>query len=555
MKRCLLGLVCLFISIHSFGQSLETDRQALMAIYYATEGVVSSHEYFNDITGWNVGDNPCGWTGVTCEGGRVTGLDLSMFQVHGPIAPEIGNLTALKYLNLQGGGLEFLPWLGEIPVELGSLTNLEYLNLSGNDFTGTNMHVIGSLTKLNFLAFDTPTSWVIPASFQNLVNLEHLYFGVRGGLAWPEMGSVGGIPAYFGNFVKLKTLSMPWAGLTEQLPSSLGNLLNLEVLDLHHNNLQSLLPASFNKLTNLKTLDLSENAMFGPIPSLAGIPVSATVSIQNNDFNFDGMQSNIGLLGLIDNYSPQAKLMIGGNFPLGGGAFDVDLFVYAGGTKANNTYRWYKNGVLQATNVGSEYFHVFEQSVYRVEVTNSMVPGLTLVSDDYLLPRLPVHLVSFTGKSQAGSNKLVWKTAEEINNKGFEIERSKDGVEYEMIGFVDGNGDTKEDKTYHFTDTKPFAMAYYRLKQIDYDGKFEYSKIISVKSDGAIVRIYPNPAREYLTISGINRKQKFSIVDQNGRVVLEGLAGEKEQIDIVNLGTGRYVVRVDGESINLLINR
>lgn len=289
MKKCLPGLVCLFVSICSFGQTLESDRLALVAIYNATStgindvyGVPNS----NDITGWNVpgspGDSPCGWTGVTCEGGRVTRLDLFEFQVHGPLAPEVGNLTELKYLNIRQAGIEFHPMTGVIPTTLANLQKLEYLEMRGNAFSGTNMDVIGSLTKLTHLAFDTPPSWTIPSSFQNLVNLEHLYFGIRGGLPWPEMGSVGSIPAYFGNFTKLKTLSMPWAGTSGGIPASLGNLTDLEVLDLHHNNLTGQIPASFNNLTKLTLLDLSENQLTGPIPSLLSIPASADVRINNN---------------------------------------------------------------------------------------------------------------------------------------------------------------------------------------------------------------------------------------------------------------------------------
>src|SRR5688572_13720757 len=132
MKNCLLAFLFLF-SFKVFGQTLETDRLALVAIYNATAyNPITQRDYFNDISGWAVGgapgDSPCGWTGVTCEGGRVTRLDMSMFQVHGPIAPEIGNLTALKYLDLRGGGAEFYPWIGEVPDELGNLSALEYLN-------------------------------------------------------------------------------------------------------------------------------------------------------------------------------------------------------------------------------------------------------------------------------------------------------------------------------------------------------------------------------------------------------------------------------------------
>lgn len=566
MKRCLLWLVCLFISIHSFGQSLETDRLALVAIYNATSTGTNA-DYggpnFNDITGWNLlsspGDSPCGWTGVTCEGGRVTRLDLSLFQVHGPLAPEVGNLSELKYLNIMQGGAEFYPMTGQIPATLGNLQNLEYLEMRGNVFAAANMEVIGSLTKLTHLAFDTPRSWTIPNSYQNLVNLEYLYFDVRGGWSWPELGSVGSIPAYFGNFTKLKTLAMPWAGASGQIPASLGNLTNLEVLDLRHNKLTGQIPASFNNLTKLTLLDLSENRLNSPIPNILGIPVSANVKINDNAFNFSGMETNISRL---DSYGNQEEFKLTALIPLRTGALKTArtlgfawLVAYnAGGTQANNTYKWYKSGVLIATTVGSESIYA-EDGIYRVEVTNSLVPGLTLVSENFALVVMPVTLVSFDGKHENNQNRLTWKTTSETNNKGFEIERSADAGHFETIGFVDGNGDTKESHTYQFTDPSPFGMTYYRLKQLDHDGKFEYSKVVAVKSEAAIVKVYPNPAQEHLTISGISQKQPFSIVDQNGRIVIEGMVTNMQQINIRNLGAGRYVVRVGDESSRLLIHR
>jgi hypothetical protein len=566
MKRCLPGLLCLIISIQSFGQTLESDRLALVAIYNATStgtNDVYGGPNFNDITGWNVpgapGDSPCGWTGVTCEGGRVTRLDLSGFQVHGPLASEVGNLSELKYLNIMQGGSELFPMTGVIPATLGNLQNLEYLDISGNVFGGTNMDVIGSLTKLTYLALNTPASWTIPNSFQNLVNLEHLYFGIRGNEAWPGMRSVGAIPSFFANYTKLKTLEMPWAGV-ESLPSELGSLTNLEVLDLNNNKLTGTIPAAFNNLTKLTKLDLSNNQLVSPIPNILGIPVSANVKINNNAFNFSGMETNISRL---DSYGNQKKFQLRAVVPLGstsalrtGRISGSGMLVAhgAGGTEANNTYKWYKSGALIATTFGNDRF-VTNDGLYRVEVTNSLVPGLTMVSEDYDFVVLPVTLVSFEGKSENNQTKLTWKTAEEINNKGFEIERSADARTFEKIGFVDGSGNTKESQFYHFTDLNPLATSYYRLKQLDYDGKFEYSRVIAVKSEATIIKLYPNPAQEYLTVSGINGKLPISIVNQNGRVVLNRFVSAKEQINIGKLASGLYVVRIGNENRKLVINR
>lgn len=617
-----LTILLLFLSLRSFGQTLENDRLALVAIYTATSTGINGlygEPNFNDITGWNIpgvpGDSPCGWPGVTCEGGRVTRLDLSQNQVFGPIAPEIGNLTELKYLNLEGGGGEMYPWTGELPPTLGNLTKLEYLNLSHNRIGITNMGVIGSLTNLKQLAV-TPLG-EIPSQWAGLVNLEVLFLGnneafgpietftfpgfltgftklrelyLMGQLTpaiSPQIGSLanlevleiagnyhltGQIPSEIGNLSKLRLLSIRRnLGIIGPIPVEIGNLLNLERLSLSDIPLTGSIPAQINNLVKLKSieigstnlgggfpainnltaltvLDIRYNHFKGPLPSLVNVPVSGYVHVGSNAFTFAGLEENFSKL---DGYLVQAKLPMIAQFVPGGGK----LSVRAGGTLANNTYKWYKNNVLFATNVGDSSLIVTEEAMYRVEITNSVVAGLNLVSNNYSYVKLPVRLVSFEGKSESNQTKLAWKTSSETNNKGFEIERSADARSFQKIGFVDGNGDTKETNTYHFTDLNPLVRGYYRLKQLDYDGKFEYSKIIEIKGDGAIVKVYPNPAEEYLTISGISQKQPFSIVDRNGRVVLKGLVREKDQIDVRRLGAGSYVVKVGEFAGKLLINR
>ncbi|SEJ86731.1 Por secretion system C-terminal sorting domain-containing protein, partial [Dyadobacter sp. SG02] len=287
--------------------------------------------------------------------------------------------------------------------------------------------------------------------------------------------------------------------------------------------------------------------------NILGIPVSADVRINNNAFNFSGMETNISRL---DSYAPQAliKAYLGGPLCIYCIASDMSVWT-AGGTKAKNTYKLYKNNVLIQTLVGKDILTLDGEASYYAEVTNSDVPGLTLRTQTFVTIKLPVTLITFEGQSENNQTKLTWKTAAETNNKGFEIERSADAGTFEKIGFVDGNGDSKEVNTYHYTDLNPFATTYYRLKQLDYDGKSEYSKIIRVKASNVVLKVYPNPAQEYLIVSGISQKQSLSIIDQNGRVVLKGLVAEKEQFNIGGLSAGRYIVNVGGAQSILLIHR
>ncbi len=116
---------------------------------------------------------------------------------------------------------------------------------------------------------------------------------------------------------------------------------------------------------------------------------------------------------------------------------------------------------------------------------------------------LPVELVHFTGKEQANTVQLDWITDNERNNEGFAIER-KNNTEWEEIGYVKGSGNTDSERTYAFSDTHPMeGNNQYRLKQIDFDGQFSYSSIVSVlfsKVDNSLI-FYPNPVKNTLSLS------------------------------------------------------
>ncbi|QQS37343.1 MAG: T9SS type A sorting domain-containing protein [Ignavibacteriales bacterium] len=112
---------------------------------------------------------------------------------------------------------------------------------------------------------------------------------------------------------------------------------------------------------------------------------------------------------------------------------------------------------------------------------------------------LPVELTSFTSKLLNDKIQLNWSTKTEVNNFGFDIERSGDGINFSKIGFVEGHGNSNSEKNYSFTDAPKSSSKYsYRLKQIDNDGQYEYSKIVEVEftvkpTEYALYQNYPNP--------------------------------------------------------------
>ncbi len=169
---------------------------------------------------------------------------------------------------------------------------------------------------------------------------------------------------------------------------------------------------------------------------------------------------------------------------------------------------------------------------------------------------IPVELASFTASvTQKGIN-LEWATASELNNNGFEIERSIDGSTFITIGFVEGKGTTTETNYYSFSDLSIFTenyTIYYRLKQVDFDGNFSYSKTISVEfivpGDFVLAQNYPNPFNPTTTIQyTIGSKQfvQLKVYDVLGKEVVTLVNEEKEvgnhnvTLDAGNLQSGIY---------------
>jgi hypothetical protein len=139
---------------------------------------------------------------------------------------------------------------------------------------------------------------------------------------------------------------------------------------------------------------------------------------------------------------------------------------------------------------------------------------------------LPIELVNFNcSYINRNTNGLNWTTASESNNDYFAIERSSNGIEFNQIAKVDGAGNSLTTLNYSFKDENPLSgISYYRLKQVDFNGKFSYSEICSVTNNGdGNVSFYPNPVRTSLTIDyEFSEKPKsnvISVTDVTGKLV------------------------------------
>jgi len=165
---------------------------------------------------------------------------------------------------------------------------------------------------------------------------------------------------------------------------------------------------------------------------------------------------------------------------------------------------------------------------------------------------LPVELVYFRASLTPESMvSLEWLTASELNNEAFEVERSKDGFDFSLIARISGAGTTTEQKEYALIDEQPLSgLSYYRLKQIDFDGTFTYSGLVSVRRGDDPFTVYPNPAgKQWVTF---NRKVNAVIINNLNQVV--GQYAEADGFDTTDLAPGLYIVRTQaGEIFKLVI--
>lgn len=180
---------------------------------------------------------------------------------------------------------------------------------------------------------------------------------------------------------------------------------------------------------------------------------------------------------------------------------------------------------------------------------------------------LPVELLYFTGEETENGNLLNWETETEINNKGFHVQRSKNGKDWETIGFVDGKGTSLEVHQYEFLDkTFTSGLNYYRLEQVDFDGTIDYSEIIDLKNEhgkGLVISLRPNPTTTNgfvnLKIDGETIGQvNYQIIGVNSQILKSGNINHdgtstKHQIKTPEI-VGTYILRLIDNEGNTLEN-
>ena len=202
-------------------------------------------------------------------------------------------------------------------------------------------------------------------------------------------------------------------------------------------------------------------------------------------------------------------------------------------------------GVFKSTDGGASFINhnltyssnkilVFDNKIMAC-VTGTTNGGVWIFTDN----AIPVELIYFIADVVHDAVLLKCQTATETNNQGFEIERSDDNKTFSKIGFVDGKGTTTERSFYVYNDyLTPEGKIYYRLKQLDLDGTFKYSKTVEVDfsstAEFSLSQNYPNPFNPVTTI-------KYTIPN----VALSGIEGSRVQLKVFDILGNEIATLVD----------
>ena len=193
---------------------------------------------------------------------------------------------------------------------------------------------------------------------------------------------------------------------------------------------------------------------------------------------------------------------------------------------------------------GTHFFHIrSRQNPWSIDNALPFVVSVVL----------PVTWLYVKAQLLSSTTQIQWATANELNSKNFDVEWSTDGVTFIKIGSVNAAGNTNNTTTYNFTHGTPAnGFNYYRLKQIDVDGRFKYSAVVKVlKQQTKQLLIYPNPATTYVQLDLSNNKTTLiQLFDAQGKQVITQYASNQSllKVDITALAKGNYIIHVsDGE--------
>ena len=327
---------------------------------------------------------------------------------------------------------------------------------------------------------------------------------------------------------------------------------------------------SNNKLsvTNGKYYTVNwKDAGYGPTTAIFMETSSApvTISAVSDDFSGAGNAVNVSITM---SGTPSAEEKIYVRYTTDD--WTTSSFVQASGSGTSWTATIPSGSVLGTS--GNQYY-VMTTTVSSPTHADADMQTIKLNNNSGLNYPLPVELTSFTAVAKGRGVELAWKTASELNNKGFEIQRkelnqSADGSmnQWHGVGFIAGHGTTNAPQSYTFVDNSASGTVQYRLKQVDNDGSFEYSNAVEVTVAApaayTLSQNHPNPFNPATTISyslpaaGFATLKVYDMLGKEVATLVNGMqesGANKASFDASQLPSGIYFARLSSGSFNSVI--
>jgi hypothetical protein len=267
------------------------------------------------------------------------------------------------------------------------------------------------------------------------------------------------------------------------------------------------------------------------LPVGSALTMTSDVTLTGQLSNYDGIRDYDGTSG--DSYFNQAS-------------FFTNTRSVTSASQIANNFVGAPNATFSIPTVAQSSVAVIGSGNLETFVQTYVSAGACVVYT-YAPGALPVTLTSFTAVKEENSSRLDWATTFETNSDRFEIQRSGSGKTWENIGTVNASNQSSVLSQYSFRDSAPLAgQNLYRLKMIDQDETFAYSRIVSLDyRNASSVVIYPNPVSDKVFINSPESQSisAVEVIDQNGKQRVQGLQAS-QYVDVRGLNSGTYFVRI-----------
>jgi hypothetical protein len=192
-----------------------------------------------------------------------------------------------------------------------------------------------------------------------------------------------------------------------------------------------------------------------------------------------------------------------------------------------------------------------------IQINMGSTPGTYNNSSDLIFTDqpLPVTLLHFDAEKTNNTAMLHWSTATEQNTSHFEVERSSDGKNFNVIGRVTAAGNAATTQNYNLPDRSPLAGSnYYRLKTVDRDGKLDYSRISTLNFGNSYnILLYPNPAQSEVTVTGVETGMQIDLLNAQGyRIGSYQVNNSNFSIPVEHIASGLYILHIRSKNSEVI---